>query len=624
MTAFPSRVTALAGSVRQAPRLRYYQSEVKHGVEAEWEAGNSNVLAVMPTGAGKTVTLSSIVLEHDGGAVVIAHRQELVAQLSLALNDCGVRHRIIAPDSVIKLVVQRHLKTHGVTFYDANARVGVGGVDTVVRLDQGKRAMQFDTWRKSVTLWVQDEAHHVLKENKWGKAVDQFPNAKRGLGVTATPGRPDGQGLGRHACGLFDAMVIGPCMRTLINDGYLSPYKIVTVPTDVRYDDVPVGASGEYVQAKLVAVEEGSHLVGDIVGTYLERAAGKRAVCFVSSVARAEQVAQQFRDAGVPAAAVDGKTDSAIREKAMEDLATGALKIVVNCDLIGEGVDIPAVEVVIMGTRTASFIRYTQWFGRMLRLVLSPELREGYDLLDSAGRRARIAASEKPFGLLIDHGGNVPFHKGPPDIPRPWTLDNRERRSSGATDAIPYRVCVNPGLSLLGGSWASWRAGGWSDDMLIAQGLAVRDGLPCAQPYEATHPECPFCGYKASPTSRRAPEHVDGELVELDPDVLEALYARRDEVHRTPGQVREHYARMGLPGTTVERHVKDHMARCEAQAALREAMARFGGIYHARGDTDAQIQRRFYFMFGIDVGTAQGLKRAEADKLRERILTTLS
>lgn len=618
MTAFPSIAKP------RVPVLRYYQSEVVAGIRAEWDAGKENVLAVMPTGAGKTVTLSSIVLEHGAGAAVIAHRQELVAQLSLALNSCGVRHRLVAPAPTIKMVIQRHLKEHGVTFYDANAAVGVGGVDTIIGLDKGKRALQFESWRKAVTLWVQDEAHHVLKDNKWGRAIDLFPNAKRGLGVTATPGRPDGQGLGRHACGVFDAMVIGPCMRTLINDGYLSPYKIVTVPVDVEYDAVPVGASGEYVQARLVAAEEGSHLVGDIVATYLQRAAGKRAVCFVSSVARAEQVAAEFREQGVPAVAVDGKTHSEIREKAMEDLATGAIKVVVNCDLIGEGVDIPAVEVVIMGTRTASFIRYSQWFGRMLRLKLSAELRDGYDQLDSAGRRARIAASEKPYGLLIDHGGNVPFHKGPPDVPKVWTLDNRERRGGGATDAVPYRVCVNPGLELLGGDWKSWRAAGWDDETLLEQGIAVRQGLPCAQPYEAIHPVCPFCGYKAMPASRSTPQHVDGELVELDPEVLAALYAVRDEVLRTPAQVREHYLRMGMSGPIAERHANDHMARCEAQALLRETMAQWGGIHHANGESDGQIQRRFFFTFGVDVATAQGLKRAEAEKLRERILTTLS
>src|SRR5690606_10252397 len=109
--------------------------------------------------------------EGRGGAVLVAHRQELVAQISLALNDVGIRHRLIAPEPVIKLIIRRHLAEHGVTFYDANASVGVGGANTVERLDRGKRKLQFGPWCQTVTFWLVDEAHHTLIENLWGRAI---------------------------------------------------------------------------------------------------------------------------------------------------------------------------------------------------------------------------------------------------------------------------------------------------------------------------------------------------------------------------------------------------------------------------------------------------------------------
>src|SRR5690606_21366618 len=149
------------------------------------------------------------------------------------------------------------------------------------------------------------------------------------------------------------------------------PYTVWTIPHQVDYSQITVGASGEYVHAKLVAAEDcDKKLVGNIVDTYKRRVPGKRAICFMSSVAKAEETAQAFRDAGVPSAAVDGTSHPDDRVKATEDLASGKILVLVNCDLVGEGVDVPAVEVVIMGTRTASFIRFTQWWGRMLRLSL--------------------------------------------------------------------------------------------------------------------------------------------------------------------------------------------------------------------------------------------------------------
>lgn len=621
MTNFPSITSKLTEAVKKRViRLRYYQSQVKEGVYQHWNAGPCNVMAVMPTGAGKTVLFTDILSEHVGAAVAIAHRQELVAQISLTLNTFGIRHRLICPPAVRKLIIARHLREHKVTFHDAGAMIGVGGVDTIVRMGDKP---ELDTWRRSVTLGVQDEAHHVLAENKWGKATLEFPACKKWLFVTATPERPDGRGLGRHADGLADHLVVGPGMRELIEDGYLCPYTVWTIPHQVDYSKITVGASGEYVHAKLVAAEDcDKKLVGNIVDTYKRRVPGKRAICFMSSVAKAEETAQAFRDAGVPSVAVDGTSHPDDRVKATEDLASGKILVLVNCDLVGEGVDVPAVEVVIMGTRTASFIRFTQWWGRMLRLSLTDAEKQGYDNLDSAGRRARIAGSCKPFGVVIDHGGNLIQHNGPPDLrTAPWTLDRRERRGSGPSDAIPYRVCSNRGYVLRDESatWEQMRELGMSDFDLMDCDMIYEGSLPCATPYAATHRCCPSCGYMPMPAARSAPEHVDGDLQLLDTEALAALAASVNEVRKTPGEYREYLNSTGLDGIKVEANVKRHREKLAAHAELDRAMGDFGGIWHAAGETDAQIQRRFFLSFGVDVLSAQALDRAGAMKLAERI-----
>ena len=624
---FPGVVNKIAEAVkRRVVKLRYYQSDVKAGVWGYWNSVPAdqpfNVMAVMPTGAGKTVLFTDILSEHVGAAVAIAHRQELVAQISLTLNNFGVRHRLVCPPEVRKLIIGRHLKEHGVTFHDASAMIGVGGVDTIVRI--GNKS-ELDTWRRSVTLGVQDEAHHVLKENKWGKATLEFPACKRWLFVTATPERPDGRGLGRHADGLADALVVGPGMRELIDDGYLCDYKVWTVPHQVDYSRVTVGSSGEYVHAKLVAAEDcDKKLVGNIVNTYKRRVPGKRAICFMSSVKKAEETAEAFRIAGVPAVAVDGTSHPDERVRATEDLEAGRILVLVNCDLVGEGVDVPAVEVVIMGTRTASFIRFTQWWGRMLRLALIESLRAGYDDLTSLGRRGRIAASGKPFGVVIDHGGNLIEHNGPPDLrTTPWTLDRRERRGSGPSDAIPYRVCTNRGWQLDSMSWEEARALGLTDTDLLECGMLQEVDLPCATPYAATNRCCPCCGYMPMPVNRSAPKEVDGDLQLLDTEALLAMRAQAEEARRTPGQVREALLATGLNEIKVERNVRLQREKLAAHAELDRAMGEFGWKWHSTGETDSQIQRRFFLSFGVDVINAKALSRADAIKLAERIDATV-
>lgn len=569
-----------------------------------------------------TVLFCSILSKHVGAAVAIAHRQELLSQLALTLNKHGIPHRIVAPDPVIRAIVDAELEAHGVTYFDPSADIGVAGANTVERIDRGKNARRFEAWRKSVTLWVNDEAAHVTADNLWGRAFLMFPNVKKGLGVTAWPGRSDGKGLGRHADGLFDFMVVGPTLPEMIEDGYLCPFKIWTVPHSVDYDAVPIGASGELVQAKLQAAEEGTQLVGNVVETYLQRVPGKRAIAFFSSIKKSQEAAEAFRAAGVPALALDGESDRDTRNNAAAKLASGEILVLTNADLYGEGNDIPAVEVVIMATRTASFQRYLQWFGRMLRLLLAGDQWAGFDDISAAERRARIAASTKPFGILIDHAGNVIYHKGPPAGPHLIpTLDRAGKRSSGAAEAVPYRVCTNRGFELVTQphDWQQWRLAGWKDADMFAAGHVIDRGIPCMTPYTSIDRCCPECGYMPMPASRKEPEHVDGDLQLLDEETLAALWGAQADAVKDERELWDELCRKKLPHNIALRHCADHRNRVAQLGKLGEAMGMWGGLWKQRGDSNSQMQRRFYALFGYDVITAQALKRDEAEKLTAKI-----
>lgn len=446
---------------------RQYQLDLKDGIYRSWQSGNRNTIAVSPTGSGKTKLMGMIARELTRPGVAIAHRKELVGQISGAMAELGVRHNIIAPEGTVRNCIARHIELTGRSHYDRRAKFTVSAANTLV-----SRADSLKQWASEVGFWFVDESHHLLANNLWGKCVGLFPNAY-GLGVTATPVRADRKSLHIDQGGVFSDMVLGPTMRDLINEGALCDYRIFAPPASIDRASLDVGATGDFTGPSMRAAAHKSKIVGDIVGHYRKLVSGKRAICFVVDVEQAVEMAQAFRDAGYRAEAVSANTPEAIREQIIAKFAAGKLDILCNVDLFGEGFDVPAVEVVIMGRPTESYGLYVQQFGRALRVLTG-----------------------KLHGIIIDHVGNVKRH-GLPDAPRVWTLFNEERgkRAQRDPDAIPVTACPS-----------------------------------CFMAYEAFHPKCPFCGHKPEPAGRSLPEQVDGDLVELDPKVLAEMRGEADRI----------------------------------------------------------------------------------------------
>lgn len=333
--------------------LRKYQFDLKTAIYYQWELDvHANVMAVLPTGGGKTVLFAKILAEHVGAAVAIAHRQELVEQISLALAREGIRHRLIAPKHVIKRIVSLHMAELGSSFYQPGALVAVAGVDTLK-----SRSAELNGWLEQVTLVVQDEGHHVLTCNKWGKAFSMFPNA-RALLVTATPCRADGKGLGREHDGIVDVMVEGPDMRWLIDNNHLTDYRIFCPPSNLDLGEVTLAKDGDYNKIKLSAAVKQSSIMGDVVEHYLRIAPGKLGITFAPSVEIACEMAAKFTAASVPTEVVSGKTGSHERADILRRFRNREVLMLVNVDLFGEGFDLPAMEVVIFARPTQSFALY--------------------------------------------------------------------------------------------------------------------------------------------------------------------------------------------------------------------------------------------------------------------------
>lgn len=556
-------------------KLRPFQEKLKSDIYACWQNPvTPNVLAMSATGTGKTVIIANIVTEHNGASVVVAHRQELVSQISVALARNGVRHRIVGSNSLAKSCAQLHLRKLKRSYVDPNSKCAVASVNTLIGLNPN------DVWFKQVTLFICDEAHHLLKANMWGKALSMFPNAKV-LGPSATPGRADGKGLGAHADGVFNVMVQAPSMRDQINAGYLTPYEIYCPPSDIDLSKVTTTAAGDFSQPQVrTAVHASKSIVGNVVEHYLKLAPNKLGITFAVDVEAAVEYAEGFRLADVPAAVVTAKTSDAERAHILGQFERRELMMLVNVDLFGEGFDLPAIEVVIMVRPTQSFGLYTQQFGRPLRLDIDDKYLPYYGDYSDEERRAVIAASRKPFAIIIDHVSNVIRHSGPPDAYREWTLDSREKRSSGVKDdVIPLRAC-----------------------------------LECFKPFERHLRKCPWCGAGLpEPISRSTPEHVEGVLQKLTPEALRALgvqIAKSDGVASFP---------IGASAEIVGAIYKRHAAKREALTGLRYLMQVWGGYWVNTGLSVDAAQARFYYAFDIDVGTAQTLATADLIRLSERI-----
>lgn len=489
--------------------LHDYQRDQKAGIYTEWGKGHRNVCAVLPTGGGKSVETASIVQEYQGASCVMAHRQELVSQLSLALARCGVRHALQAPDPVVRNIVRIHMDEVGRSFYEPTSRTKVAGVDTLIRMNPK------EPWFGQVGLWVTDECHHLLRENKWGKAVDMFPNAF-GLGFTATPIRADRKGLGRKADGVFDSMVIGPSMRELIYRGFLTEYEVWAPPSDLDLTNVPTAAGGDFSPEPLRKAVHKSHIVGDIVKHYLRIAPGKLGVTFAVDIEAATDIAKAYRAAGVPAEIVSSKTPDALRVSILRRFRNREILQLVNVDLFGEGFDLPAIEVVSMGRPTQSYGLYVQQFGRALR-VLGGKLR----------------------GVIIDHVGNVLRH-GLPDKPRVWTLERGQSRASGPNDAIPLRVCA------------------W-----------------CTRPFERINLQCPYCK-KAQPAPGAGAGilEVDGDLALLDPDTLAEMRGERARIDAAPAA-----GAMDVVGYSIRaNHIERQARQAELRHVMLEWQRRWAAV----------------------------------------------
>lgn len=562
--------------------LRQYQKDMKAAVYDTWARGAIVTVMQSATGSGKGEVIADIAGELPGAGSLMVHRRELVSQLSMSFARRGIAHNIMTPPATRNMIVRRHMKLLGRTTYNANGNWTIGTVDTINA--RFKSSAEVRKWAQTVKNVFTDEGHHVLRLNKWGKAFALFENMERGLLPTATPGRPDGKGLGSWSDGIADALVEGPPPRWLIDNAYLCGYQIYAVrPSDLDVEDIEISeATGDFNPVKLAeAVKKSKTIIGDIVETYCKYAWGEKGITFAVDIEHAHRIADAFNRRGVPAIAISSKNTDDERESALAQFEAGTIWQLVNVDLFGEGFDLPNVQCISMGRPTASFIVYAQEFGRVLRLAVTELQAEMWDTFDVAIRKAIIAASSKPYAKVFDHSANVYRHEGPPDKPRVWSLDPRTRRKWRPGDDIPMTGC-----------------------------------LGCFKSFERFYTACPYCGKKVpAPTTRGGADEVDGNVYLMSPELLAKFHRDIEHIKGPPSLP---IGRPELNG--VVRH--NHAERQKQQALLQRTVDLWAGSYpEVSNETN---YKRFYFLFGMDVVQACTLGAGDAEKLRNKVVSQMA
>jgi superfamily II DNA or RNA helicase len=361
--------------------LRDYQIRAIEDSKREIAAGRKRIIIVAPTGGGKTVIGAAItksVIEQRRGVLVVAHRREIITQTSDKLRANGVPHGIIMAG-----VRDRPLEF-----------VQIASIQTLWARAVQRQSM---TLPKAQLLLI-DECHHC-PANTYSKIIEAYPDAIV-LGLTATPCRGDGRGLG----GIFEVIIECPQVAELIEQGYLVKTRVYA-PVMPDLKGVKVQA-GDYVESQLAERMDRPKLVGDIVMHWHKYSERRKTVCFATGVRHSVHIRDEFIKSGVRVEHIDGGTPKPERDASLARLASGEIELITNCMVLTEGWDMPEVGCCILARPTKKMGLYRQMIGRVLR-----------------------PAEGKPDAIILDHSSAVYCH-GFAEDPVEWTLDPDTRAAS--------------------------------------------------------------------------------------------------------------------------------------------------------------------------------------------------
>lgn len=417
---------------------RPYQQAAKDEIRQAFRDGKRKIALVAPTGSGKTYMASSIIegaVAKGNRILFLAHRKELIDQCSSTLDEIGVDHGVIKanhwrsrPELPVQVAsVQTLYAKKGCPDCKAQRKTERSRIKNLtLDGDENKPEVVIDCARCAGVGKIQrampvaqiviiDECHRCLAPI-YQEVLSHYPSALV-LGLTATPWRLDGRGLGR----LYEHIVATVGIDELVEMGFLLPQRVYA-PDVPDLSDVST-RHGDYDSDEVSRIMGSDKLVGNIIEHWQRLGEDRLTVAFCSNVENSRDMVRRFGEIGVKAEHLDGSTPDAARAAILARLAEGTTKIVCNVDVLVEGYDLPALGCAILARPTKSLTRYLQQVGRVMRPY-----------------------GDQMYAIILDHAGCVHEH-GLPTEPRRWSLEDRakKKRGSVAEEAFPCVQCEQCG-----------------------------------------------------------------------------------------------------------------------------------------------------------------------------------
>ena len=348
--------------------MRDYQQEMLERLYVAWERHQS-VMVQMPTGTGKTYLMAAVIRENmEQGVVIVAHRVELIGQISQTLDEFGVAHGIVDRTTVD---VERTIRENRVVVASIQTLARrMGQTEKTEKTDRQIDNRQID--RTGPGLVIVDEAHHaVAKSYRW--MWEKWPEA-RFLGLTATPCRLNMTGF----TDLFDRLLESYPIQEFIDRGWLSDFEYVSVTPDNWMVERIAGlkkrgADGDYQTKEMATVMDTQESIEHLYQSYVRYVKGKKGIVYAISREHAQHISEYYMDHGVKCCWIEAQTPAEERQRLVDAYRKGEMDVIVNVDIFSEGFNCPEVEFIQLARPTLSLSKYLQQLGRGMRVVKGKE-----------------------------------------------------------------------------------------------------------------------------------------------------------------------------------------------------------------------------------------------------------
>jgi len=325
-------------------KLRCYQEEAIKAIKDSYSTGVNKQLIVLPTGSGKTIIFSKLIVDLNKRTLVISHRTEIIKQTIATLQKLCK-----------KAVGYLYSKERNL-----DSDIIVASIQSCYR---GK--IKPEILAKDFDVLIIDEAHH--SSSKTYKALINelgFNNShnKLLLGFTATPDLSNGNTLGD----IYDDIIYSKQIVDLIKSKHLSSIVGRKIRTNVNLKGVDI-KRGDYSVPILSRIVNSKSRNNLIIDKYKEHIKGSRAVAFCCTIKHAQNLSTAFNESGIKSDCIYGSMDTRERTHVLTALKNSNIEVLTSVGVLTEGFDMPEINAIIMARPTKSKSLYIQMIGRGLR-----------------------------------------------------------------------------------------------------------------------------------------------------------------------------------------------------------------------------------------------------------------